>query len=201
MREPENIRALFSIKPDFVGFIFYPKSPRYVGDQPEQEAFESVSKHANKVAVFVNEAPEQVRTICSCYGFEYAQLHGKETAFACKKIRESGLKVIKTFSVDEDFDFETIKEYENTADYFLFDTKCSEHGGSGKKFDWELLNNYKGEAPFFLSGGISIEDIKTVKQIKHPKLYAIDINSKFEIEPGVKDNRLVAMFKYGMDTE
>lgn len=201
MREPENIRAMFSIKPDFMGFIFYPKSKRYVGDVPNMEAFNSVSKSVNKVAVFVNETPEQMRITCSCYEFEYVQLHGNETAYTCQKMKESGLKVIKAFSIDEDFNFETIKDYELSADYFLFDTKTEGHGGSGKQFNWQLLDKYKGNVPFFLSGGITLKDAATIKQIDHPKLFGIDVNSKFEIEPGVKDNRLVAMLKYAMNQE
>lgn len=181
----ENINAIKVFKPDFVGFIFYEKSKRFVGFENEVLTFSS--NEINKVAVFVNESKEIVEHIANKYSFKYLQLHGDETPSYCEKLKNNGFVIIKAFGVDDDFDFSTLAEYVPKVDYFLFDTKTKNYGGSGKVFDWEILDKYHLAKPFFLSGGIGLENIDDILKIKHPFLYAIDVNSKFEIEPGLKD--------------
>jgi phosphoribosylanthranilate isomerase len=146
------------------------------------------------VGVFVNEEVDKILSTAKKYQLDAIQLHGKESIETCQKIKDSGLICIKAFSIEKEIDFEATKAYESYVDYFLFDTKTSAHGGSGQKFDWTMLDKYVGETPFFLSGGISYEDVLKIKHLTHPKLYSLDINSRFEIEPGLKDIQVVKHF-------
>lgn len=192
MKYEDNIREIAGLKPDFMGFIFYPKSKRYVGELNAE--FVKGVKEVEKVGVFVNELPEKVVAICNEYGFRYAQLHGKESVEDCRKVKESGIKVMKVFSVGEDFDFSVLGKYEPVADYYLFDTATEGHGGSGKKFNWNILQSYKGNKPYFLSGGIGPDDAEEIIKLKDERIFAVDINSRFEIEPGIKDPAIVKLF-------
>lgn len=187
MRDPENIDAVCASMPDFLGFIFYPKSKRYVGEEPDRSIFDRVPASIKKAGVFVNEDAEKVVEQCQSFGLEVAQLHGNESPEYCLQIKESGLIVFKAFSVDDDFGFSRLNAYNNAVDYFLFDTKGKLPGGTGEKFNWNILNGYKGSKPFFLSGGIGPEDYSSILAISHPQLFAVDINSGFEIEPALKD--------------
>ncbi|MFV0364969.1 MAG: phosphoribosylanthranilate isomerase [Mangrovibacterium sp.] len=194
MREHDNIEAIKELEPDFMGFIFYPESKRYVGDAPDIYLFAIPSK-INKVAVFVNESNERILTICRRFRFGYVQLHGDELPEQCAALQAEGLKVIKAFSVGDDFDFTQTEAYADVADLFLFDTATESFGGSGKQFNWEVLDSYKLDKNFLLSGGITLYDAPRLKSLQHEQFIGVDINSGFEIEPGVKDNRRVAMFK------
>jgi len=127
-------------------------------------------------------------------GFKFVQLHGKEDPSVCRILKKNGLKVIKAFNLNKDFRFRILKDYESAVDYFLFDTKTRVHGGSGKKFDWDILEKYKESTPFFLSGGIKPDDASKIKQIDYPWLYGIDLNSGFEDEPGLKNVDLLKKF-------
>ncbi|MFV0553995.1 MAG: bifunctional indole-3-glycerol phosphate synthase/phosphoribosylanthranilate isomerase, partial [Mangrovibacterium sp.] len=198
MREHDNIEAIKVLEPDFMGFIFYPESKRYVGDAPDLYLF-ALPSRIKKVAVFVNESSEKMLTICRRYRFDYVQIHGDESPEQCAELQAKGLKVIKAFAVDASFDFNATNAYLDSCEYFLFDTKCDSFGGSGKQFNWEMLNNYRTKKQFFLSGGIKLRDAAAIKALTHEQLFAVDINSGFEIEPGIKDNRLVAMFKSMMN--
>lgn len=184
MKFTANRQAVEKLPVDFLGFIFYPESKRFVGDVTDPGLFNS-SKI--KVAVFVNENIFEILGLAKNLGFEYIQLHGKENPETCRILKKQGLKVIKAFNLNEDFDFSVLEAYDKSVDYFLFDTKSSLPGGSGKKFNWSILEKYSGKKPFFLSGGIKPEDAETIKQLEHSKLMGIDLNSGFENEPGVKN--------------
>lgn len=194
MRNPENIDAVCNASPDFMGFIFYPKSKRYVGENPDSTIFNRVPESTKKVGVFVNEAIEKVQQICSDFDLQFAQLHGSETPDYCAKLKSSGIPIIKAFAVDDDFDFNQLAAYIPVVDYFLFDTKGKLPGGTGQKFDWQILKNYEHPVPFFLSGGIKPLDSEDLKTLILRKLFALDINSGFEIEPALKQTDKVNSF-------
>lgn len=185
MKYPDNILEVSQLLPDYLGFIFYEKSSRYFdGEIPK------IPKSIKKVGVFVNQTSEEIISKIEKYDLDVIQLHGEETPDFCQNLRQEKVEIIKVFSVDDDFDFELLKEYENVCDYFLFDTKGKLHGGNGVTFNWEILKKYTSSKPLFLSGGIGIEEISKIKTLNVP-IYAIDVNSKFEIEPGLKDTTLL----------
>ncbi len=184
MKLTENREEVEKLPVDLLGFIFYPPSKRYVGENPQAGLF-NVEKP--KVGVFVDENIFEILALAKNLGFEWVQLHGKENPKTCQILKNQGLKIIKAFSVDENFEFFKIKDYEGITDFFLFDTKTNLPGGSGKKFNWDILSKYKGNTEFLLSGGIGPEDAEEIKNINHPKLAGIDLNSSFEDEPGVKN--------------
>lgn len=187
MLHSANIQELADLKPDFMGFIFYEKSKRYIGEVLDINVLNNLPKTIKKVGVFVCETEENILKIIEKYNLDYAQLHGDESAQFCKNIKEKGVKIIKAFSVDETFDFKTTSVYQNIADLFLFDTKTPEKGGSGKTFDWQILEKYQGPTPFLLAGGIDENNFKNAQEIENNYLLGLDLNSKFEIEPGLKD--------------
>ncbi len=180
MKQEGNINAVAALQPDFMGFIFYPKSPRYVGDIVLPELT------ATATGVFVNESAETVADIINQFHLKAIQLHGREDEVYCAAFKAKVI-VLKAFGIDENFDFDQLTPFVCSVDYFLFDTKSSKHGGSGLQFDWALLDKYQLEVPFFLSGGLSLDNLYRVKEIKHPQFIGVDLNSKFEIEPGLKD--------------
>ena len=180
MKYPDNILEVSKLLPDYLGFIFYKKSSRYFdGTIPE------LPKSIKKVGVFVDETEENIIEKIEKYDLNLVQLHGKETPELCEKLQKT-VPVIKVFSVDDDFDFQELEKYETACDYFLFDTKGKLHGGNGVTFNWEILKKYESKKPLFLSGGIGLEKIEELKKIDLP-IFAIDVNSKFEIEPGLKN--------------
>ena len=183
MKFSENIAEIESLKPDFMGFIFYKKSKRFFN-----ESKIILNDKINRVGVFVNQEINEVIDNIKKYKLDYVQLHGEEDVRYCLSIK-SICKVIKVFKIDDTFNFDKVKKFENVSDYYLFDTKTNLHGGSGKKFNWEILKNYNSKKYFFLSGGISENDIEEIKKIR--KIYpiiGIDINSKFEL-PNLKKDR------------
>ena len=182
MREAENIREVEQLKVDMIGFIFYPKSPRCLYELP---AYMPVK--AKRVGVFVNEDKKEIEIFADRFSLDYIQLHGNESPEYCHSLRATGLRLIKAFSIARRKDFENIGTYEESCDYFLFDTKCEQHGGSGNQFDWSMLNSYKGKKPFLLSGGINLYSPPTLKELRHPQLAGFDLNSRFETKPGLKD--------------
>lgn len=191
MKHSENILALEDLKPDMMGFIFYPKSKRYVDKKVLKKSFLKGDKNIDKVAVFVNESAKHMASELAGLDFKYIQLHGKEPIEEIIKLKSFGYKIMKAFPMSNAFEWERTEAYEAYCDYFVFDTSSPNHGGSGQQFDWNILKNYQGKTPFLLSGGISIQDIEQIKKFQHPQLAGIDINSKFEIEPGLKDIDLV----------
>jgi phosphoribosylanthranilate isomerase len=168
-----------------MGFIFYAQSPRYVGTDFQMP---EIPYPIKKVGVFVNEKSQVIISKVEKYKLDSVQLHGQESEEFCKNLSKD-VQLIKAFGVDEDFDFSTIEKYSPFCDYFLFDTKTAGHGGSGSKFDWAILERYKGQKPFFLSGGIGLEDVAGIRHLTKSghKMHAIDVNSKFEPAPGLKD--------------
>ncbi|MVN91949.1 phosphoribosylanthranilate isomerase [Mucilaginibacter sp. HME9299] len=193
MKVPGNIKGIAGLKPDYIGFIFYSKSPRYVGDLPAAE-IAKLPASIIKTGVFVNEDIKTVKRLINQYQLAAVQLHGSESPGYCAELREKGT-VLKAFGIDETFDFGVLADYADKVDYFLFDTKTAAHGGSGQVFDWRVLDQYQLDVPFFLSGGLSADNLTEVKQIKHPAFYGVDLNSRFEMEPGLKDeNKLRAAF-------
>lgn len=191
MRDSENISELMTLKPDYIGFIFYAQSKRFVAELPQIEIPASVKK----VGVFVNETIGEIVEKTNLYKLDFVQLHGDETAEYCSALGTKNIKIIKAFSVDENFDFSVLKPYEKNVSLFLFDTKGNNYGGNGFKFNWELLQNYTGKTPFLLSGGISKNDAKEIKKFNHPAFLGIDINSGFELEPGLKNIKEIKEFK------
>ena len=193
IRDGDNIRALEKLNIDWMGFIFYPGSPRYVPDMNEYiDVIQSCSK--SRVGVFVNEESAEIVRKVAKYGLHYIQLHGDESPGFCQRLREEGCTVIKAFSVSFGDDLLQTVEYEPFVDFFLFDTKSSQYGGTGKRFDWSVLEAYRGDTPFLLSGGIGVEHVNELLAFAHPLLAGIDLNSRFELLPAVKDIGLIEWF-------
>jgi phosphoribosylanthranilate isomerase len=187
MTDPANVLEVAEAGPDFMGFIFYPRSPRYVGQNPDPEIFNNVPAGIQKVGVFVHEDPVTVIEIAAMTGLDLVQLHGTETPDYCESLKLSGIKIIKAFGICDYTDFDIYGSYIEVCDYFLFDTRNDNYGGSGKKFNWEIVAGYKLEKPFFLSGGIGPGDAMQLKTIQNEKLIAVDVNSLFETATGIKD--------------
>jgi phosphoribosylanthranilate isomerase len=200
MKYPDNIIEVGLLLPDYMGFIFWEKSARYFdGVIPD------LPKSIKKVGVFVNETAEVILAKAKKYDLQAIQLHGQESVEFCLNLKnelDSKIEIIKVFSVDDDFNFEVLKPFETVCDYFLFDTKGKLPGGNGTTFDWKVLEKYPSSKPFFLSGGIGIEELEAVKEISKTNLplYAIDVNSKFEIEPGLKNIEKLNSFKDNLKT-
>ncbi len=186
MRQASNIAAVAELQPDYLGFIFYQKSPRVISDV-SAELIKYVPSAIKTVGVFVDEDLQIVKQYVIKYNLKAVQLHGQENVDYCETLKSTGVEVIKAFGIGENFDFSKLEAYLNVVDYFLFDTQTPAHGGSGKVFDWNLLVNYKFQKPYFLSGGIDLTHVETINKINDPRLYAVDVNSKFELEPGLKD--------------
>lgn len=181
MRDSENIRAIEQTKADLMGFIFHPKSPRFVASLPEY-----MPKKQKRVGVFVNASPEQILAKAQKFSLEYIQLHGDEPPAFCSELKNRGIKVIRAQRIANADDIIRAESY-NMADLMIFDTKTELYGGSGKKFNWQLLENYKGCVPFLLSGGIRSDTFEEIKAFFHPQFAGIDLNSGFEISPALKD--------------
>jgi len=194
MKYPENILQVAESSPDYMGFIFYEGSPRCAKEALDIDVLIRMGRDIDKVGVFVNERTIEIKRICDTYALSYVQLHGDESVEFCSVLHENGIRIMKAFQVNDKFDFESILAYTPYVDLFLFDTVAAERGGSGRKFDWSILTRYKGEIPFLLSGGISSGDLDAILNLRHPQLNGIDINSRFEISPGVKNVELVFEF-------
>ena len=204
MRDARNIREVSQLGVDMIGMIFYPKSPRYVEmqsshagiipDYVKEDINIKSAKSPARVGVFVDDMVQNIVTRVVNYHLDYVQLHGNEPREMCENLRltldpdiRPGIKIIKAISVSDASDIQKYKEYVGAVDLFLFDTKCKTVGGSGQQFDWLVLEQYDGEVPFLLSGGIGPDDASRLHAFHHPKCIGIDLNSRFEIEPGVKD--------------
>ncbi len=194
MRERTNIDSIAALAPDYMGFIFYRKSPRYIGEDYSPENIHHLSDEIKKTGVFVNASEQEIANAVARYELNAVQLHGSESFELCLMVKQMGVEVIKAFQVDEDFDFSVLKPYTEVCDFFLFDTKTKAYGGSGHKFDWSVLDNYDNNKPIFLSGGITQDDVADVMKLKHLNIYAVDINSRFEVKPALKDVEKVDSF-------
>lgn len=186
MNDYRNIRQVSELDVDWVGFIFYGKSPRATNGVALGVP-DLLRENQKRVGVFVNASFEAITDIARVCKLDYIQLHGDETPDDCHRLQKRGYSLIKAFSVSSPDDLERTKAYEGRVDYFLFDTQCEGYGGSGKQFDWSILSAYQGETPFLLSGGIRPESVEAIRQFHHPRLAGIDLNSGFEIKPGLKD--------------
>lgn len=206
MRDADNIRDISALGVDMIGLIFYPPSPRYVqqfssgaGIIPDYAP--DMGKTPLRVGVFVDDMPQNIVTRVYNYKLDYIQLHGNEPRETLENLRATidpdikpNIKIIKAISVSSAEDIKKYKEYVGAADLFLFDTKCKTVGGSGELFDWQVLQAYDGDVPFLLSGGIGPDDAERIKNFHHPKCIGIDLNSKFEIEPALKDVEKLKQF-------
>ncbi|MCE7990363.1 MAG: phosphoribosylanthranilate isomerase [Roseivirga sp.] len=195
MRESQNISELLLLNPDYMGFIFYEKSPRNVGEVLDEALLKSFPASVQKVGVFVNASLDFVKTQVSKYELDLVQLHGDESPAYVADLFAVGIRVIKVFSIGDAFDFKQLGEYNPFVEYFLFDTKGKARGGNGELFNWELLKDYDQKVPFFLSGGIDLENAGDLKVLEGMNIHAIDVNSKFELEPGLKDIERVRSLK------
>ncbi len=188
-----DLDALVQLGVDYAGFIFYNKSPRFAGNKLDGRTVRETGKGIAKVGVFVNAAPAVVEQTVKDYGLDLVQLHGEESIAVCQQLRLT-VPVIKVFHVGDEAGHAHAAPFMPVSDYFLFDTASPAYGGTGRQFNWDLLNGYQLQQPFFLSGGIGPDDAEAVKQWLHPALFALDVNSRFEISPGVKDIDKVAGF-------
>lgn len=226
LREPENIRAISELGVDFIGFIFYPRSSRFVssvsvgtGLMPDESTIREDSmgretlihqQHTPaRVGVFVDASAQDIIARAVTFQLDYIQLHGNETPTFIANLKRTlkpetrqrsssvlykNVKIIKTVSIENVSDLDACRQYDHVADLLLFDTKCDTKGGSGRQFDWNLLSQYQGVTPFLLSGGIGPEDVEAVRNFHHPRCLGVDVNSKFEISPALKDVEKVKAF-------
>ncbi len=184
MTDIDNISRILFLEPDYLGFIFYPKSPRYAVGRLKPEMLNIIPKCVKRVGVFVDAGEAEIMQMVQTYGLQVIQLHGHESVELCAQLKQRGLEVIKVFSISQSSDFDGISAYDEVVDYYLFDTKTKQYGGSGLAFEWQLILRQPIRKPWFLSGGIGEDNIAQAAQIG---AYALDLNSKFEVQPGVKD--------------
>ena len=184
MTDIDNISRILFLEPDYLGFIFYPKSPRYVRGKIKPDMLSIIPDDVKRVGVFVNSTEAEMRQTASTYGLSVIQLHGDEKPTVCKRLREEGYEVIKAFNIATEQDFEQVWAYNDFVDYFLFDSKTSNYGGSGQGFDWQLILRQPIRKPWILSGGIGPNNIEAASQTGAA---IIDLNSRFEISPGIKN--------------
>jgi phosphoribosylanthranilate isomerase len=195
MREAENIREVEALGINWLGLIFWPKSSRYVSERPDY-----LPQHVKRVGVFVDENLDTVRKKADDYALDLIQLHGSETPDYIRALRTPSSinpltsSIIKAFNIATAHDLEQTKEYEGIVDYFLFDTKGPSVGGNGVQFNWDVLKDYHGKTPFLLSGGIGPEDVQRIQAFHHPQCIGIDLNSRFELSPGLKDITVLRKF-------
>lgn len=187
MRESENIMAAAELKPDFLGFIFHPGSPRFAGDLLNPEVLSSLPSDIRKAGIFVDAEFNEITETVGKYSLNAVQLHGDEPPELCRRLKDTGVQVIKVFNIRESLSLTKHQDFISCTDYFLFYTMTVNYGGSGKKFNWKLLSGYDPVHPFFLSGGISPLDTDNIAGIVNSSFYGIDLNSRFEIKPGLKD--------------
>ncbi|GAB2767222.1 phosphoribosylanthranilate isomerase [Salinimicrobium soli] len=201
MRDPGNIREVAELKPDYLGLIFFEKSPRHVN-----EVIPETNASIKKTGVFVDASADYILKRQQEYKLSAIQLHGNESPQFCRELKNSlpkNVELIKVFSVGEDFDFSELEPYEGVVDFFLFDTKGKNKGGNGISFDWEILKKYPSTVPFFLSGGIGPEGVSEIKELhqffeqqnKQGIFYGVDVNSRFETEPALKDAKKLKIFR------
>lgn len=194
LNNPQNIEDIVKLEPDYIGFIFYPESKRFVSNYILPEFLSQIPTKIKKIGVFVNEQISELKKVYNEYKLDYAQLHGEEDSSYCAKLYLENIPVIKAFSLDESFDFKSLNAYEPFCSYFLFDTKGLLPGGNGIKFNWDILHSYELRIPFFLSGGIGENETKEIQELSFEMLDGIDVNSKFEITPGLKDVQKLKRF-------
>lgn len=190
MRDADNIRAVSELGIDWMGFIFWPPSSRYVSEKPS-----FLPTRQKRVGVFVDARIEEVKSKADEYALDLIQLHGSESPALCEWLKaNSRQQLIKAFNIATQEDLQQTSPYEGLVDYFLFDTKAKMVGGNGTQFDWSVLSAYQGNTPFLLSGGIGPDDAEKVRNFHHPQLAGIDLNSRFELSPALKDIEKLKQF-------
>ena len=203
MKEPENIRQLAELNVDYMGFIFYPLSKRFAG-APDKHVLTSLPTSIKKTGVFVDANIEVIADKVNYYQLDAVQLHGAESPEFCRSLKKvlqnvcggKSVELIKALGIFPGFNFNDLEVFQEEVDYFLFDTKTAGHGGSGISFDWNILKEYVGSKPYFLSGGISAENVDGITDFADHHLYGVDLNSRFETEPGIKDiSKLESVFQ------
>jgi phosphoribosylanthranilate isomerase len=194
MNSQENAVSISELQPDFLGFIFWKNSKRFC-----ESVIETIPEKIQKVGVFVDADYDEIAEKIISHQLAFIQLHGQESFEFCQKIKALNTKVIKAITIDKQFDFSSLKDYKNNVDYFLFDTKGKFPGGNGTTFDWEILNQYTEEIPYFLSGGIGLDELPKLEEFLKSKAanhcFALDINSQFEDEPGIKNKQKIKKFQ------
>jgi phosphoribosylanthranilate isomerase len=197
MREPQNIKDLSKLPIDLIGTIFYEKSHRYSANRDDTaESFANLPSSLKGVGVFVNSSLDYLEEMQEKFSLSYLQLHGSETPQFCRDASKIA-PVIKAFGIKEGFDFSVLKKYEPFVELFVFDTSTKQHGGSGKKFDWSILQKYQLKTKFLLSGGIGYDDLESINEFKHKSFGGVDLNSGFEIKPALKNTDLISQFLEG----
>ena len=194
MRWAGNIEALAKLTPDYMGFIFYAPSPRYAGEILTEAITEVIPPEIKKTGVFVNEGEDVIIKTAQRFHLDAVQLHGNETPKLCQRLQSEGLEVLKAINPEKLKNQALLNEYASVCDFFLFDTPTAQHGGSGIKFDWSVLKEYHEKVPYFLSGGIGPDDLDSIESIVGVKPIGLDVNSRFEVEPGLKDIPLLEAF-------
>lgn len=192
MREAENIRQVEALRPDWMGFIFWPKSSRYVSVMPGY-----LPTRAKRVGVFVDQDIAEIKRVATDYALDIIQLHGNESPAFVSLLRD--WHVVKAFSIATEADLDATRDYDGLVDYFLFDTRTPLVGGSGQQFNWDVLDAYRGATHFLLSGGIGPDDASRIRHFHHPRMAGIDLNSRFELLPAVKDVNLLKRFLHEQD--
>lgn len=195
INDSNSLFELNDLKPNYLGFIFYDQSPRFLS--LNETVLKKINPDILKIGVFVNEKCLNVIEKCKMFNLQGIQLHGDESVEYINQIKKllPDLIISKAFLIDQSFDFNQLANYADLVNYFLFDSKSEQYGGSGKKFDWQRLDDYTINTPYFLSGGIEFNDLNKIKEINHPQFIGVDINSKFEIAPGIKNIELIKKFK------
>jgi phosphoribosylanthranilate isomerase len=192
MRDPQNLELLCALSPEYVGFIFYKQSKRFVGNRPDRALFHIPGPHVKKVGVFVNEERKQLRKAIKDYGLDAVQLHGSESADYCRSLSGEALELIKV--VDPLGNPKDMENYTGVVDYLLFDSAGEGRGGTGRKFDWQVLETLPPGPPFFLSGGIGPGDAEAIRNLELDAMMGVDVNSKFELSPGLKNMESLKKF-------
>ncbi|MBL0309816.1 MAG: phosphoribosylanthranilate isomerase [Bacteroidetes bacterium] len=195
LREDENVKAITALRPKWMGFIFHPTSLRYFINAEHPANILSIPIHIKKVGVFVNESEEEIMRIHQLYGLDMIQLHGDEKPEFCLNLNKAGIKIIKAFRIDDRFDFSSVELYAPYVEMFLFDAAGKNYGGNGVVFNWNLLEGKRFSRPFLLSGGIGLEQVALLKSFHHPDMIGVDVNSCFELSPGIKDIAALQLFK------
>ena len=206
MKYADNIRLLDEAKiAQWMGFIFYPKSPRYVSEPPSY-----LPQYSQRVGVFVNASIDDILAHHADYQFNLIQLHGNESPDYCQRLRtqlnkdtqapqSKAIQLIKALPVSSMTAYHAVPPYIGSIDYLLFETPTTKYGGTGTKFDWSLLNSYQGPLPFLLTGGIGPDDAQQICAIRHPQFCGIDLNSRFETAPAKKDIAALSTFMHQLN--
>ncbi|MDX2285634.1 MAG: phosphoribosylanthranilate isomerase [Bacteroidia bacterium] len=191
MKDPANLREVAALMPDYLGFIFYPGSPRHMRAHLRPEDLAALPPGIRTAGVFVDAELDEVLATAAAYGLGTLQLHGRETAAYCRQARQAGYEVLKVFPAGASAGWQHLEPYTDAADAFLFDTAGPLPGGNGQRFDWDLLHGYPFSVPFFLSGGIGPDSLEALRRFQHPHWTGVDVNSRFEAAPGLKRTDLL----------